>query len=85
MKNKDLNGRVGERMRLIRTVKGLKQTWVAQQVGISQGLLSRIEKGSSRASFEQALRIAQALGCSVQDFVDPGPDGPPLTVIVERR
>jgi transcriptional regulator with XRE-family HTH domain len=48
--------------------KRLKQSELAAAVGISPGNLSRIENGRHGASPEIWGRIADALGCTVEDL-----------------
>lgn len=49
--------------------KGLKKTYVAQQVGISKGSLSNIVTGKTKEpSLQVAIRLARILGTTVEDL-----------------
>jgi DNA-binding XRE family transcriptional regulator len=49
--------------------KGLKKTWVAEQVGIAPGTLSKIISGETRApELTKALKLARVLETTVEDL-----------------
>lgn len=49
---------VGIRIRELRKSKGVKQTWLAHQLGISRGTLATIEKGSDpKASIVRSVAL----------------------------
>ena len=48
--------------------KGKSLNQIALSVGISRQFMGEIVKGGSKPSSDVALRIAAALGCSVDDF-----------------
>nr|WP_304654780.1 helix-turn-helix transcriptional regulator [Sporolactobacillus sp. STSJ-5] len=49
--------------------KGLKKTFVAQQVGISKGSLSNIVSGKTKEpSLHVAIKLAKVLGTTVEDL-----------------
>lgn len=52
----------------IRQSKGLKQIFVAKQVGISQQQLSDYEHARAYPRVDKAFRIANALDCKVDDL-----------------
>ena len=60
---------VGANIRRIREKKGLTQVYVADQAGISQVMLSKIENGYKDPSIRTGKRIANILGCKLDDLV----------------
>ena len=60
---------VGERIRELRKAQGLTLRDVAGRTGYSYQTIATYEKGSRRVGVEQALRLAQALRCSLQDIL----------------
>jgi transcriptional regulator with XRE-family HTH domain len=69
---------LGTRVREQRKHAGLSQMEVAKQTGIIQGDLSLLERGKKRALWaDTLLRLAEALGCSLDYLVgrtdDPTP------------
>jgi transcriptional regulator with XRE-family HTH domain len=56
---------VGRRLRELRGFD-MNQAEFARQIGISQGQLSRYEKGKSEISAEVLLRISQSFGRSIE-------------------
>ncbi|MGI8813309.1 MAG: helix-turn-helix domain-containing protein [Pyrinomonadaceae bacterium] len=71
----------GDRIREIRESKGLTQDKLSELAGISKGFLSDIENNNKNLSSQGLLRIANALGASVdyllrgesQEFVEHRP------------
>lgn len=53
----------------IREAKKLTQVELSAIVGISQSALSMYETGQRKPSIDIAVRIAQALGCTVDDLI----------------
>lgn len=51
-----------ENIRTLRLLKGLKQTTLAQALGVSQSTYNRIEQGMQTINDETVEKIAQALG-----------------------
>ncbi|MDP9052152.1 MAG: helix-turn-helix domain-containing protein [Acidobacteriota bacterium] len=56
---------VGDRIREIREAKRLTQDQLAERTGISKGFLSDVENSKRNVSSEYLLRIANALGASI--------------------
>lgn len=50
------------RLKQIIKDRGLKQTWIAEQLGINYQVMSRLCGGKSRPSLELAYRITRLLG-----------------------
>ncbi len=56
---------VGRRLRALRGFD-MNQAELARQIGITQGQLSRYEKGRSEIGAEVLLRISQSFGKSIE-------------------
>lgn len=77
----------------LRTAAGLSLSALARQVGVSRQALTAVEAGRSVPSTAIALRLARALGCTVEDlFRLPAPTlpgvadaGPPGTRVAVAR
>lgn len=50
--------------------RGYKKKWVAEQLDVSQNVLSRWINGHSNPSLESALRLAKLLKCKVDDLYE---------------
>ena len=57
-------------LRKVRHEAGLSQVQLAERLYSNQGHISLIERGSN-VSRAMARRIADALGCEVEDLLDP--------------
>jgi len=71
----------GDRIRKLREDRGWTQEKLASEAGISKGFLSDVESSNRNISSEYVLRIANALGASL-DFILRGEPG---TREVERE
>ncbi|MCI8610472.1 MAG: helix-turn-helix transcriptional regulator [Clostridiales bacterium] len=60
---------VGGNIRRIREEKGLTQTYVADQAGISQAMLCQIERGTKNPSLQVGKEIADILGCDLESLL----------------
>ena len=56
------------RLREFRAKKGLTQMQIADVLGCQQGLVSQYERGVYTPSLHNALRLARALGTTVEDL-----------------
>lgn len=68
----DRKKQLGQRIKALRQQAGLKQEWVAEQVGIDAKSLSRIERGAHYPSLETLEAISDSLGVFLGDFFDDG-------------
>ncbi len=70
------SGPGGRRLRLARLGRGLSQRQLAQSCGISRQALAGVESGAWSPSLGLALRLARALGSTVDELfsVEPGPE-----------
>src|SRR3954463_7095052 len=76
---------VGERLRELRRFRRCTLRTVATRSGLSESLLSQVERGRSSASVSSLRRIADALGISMADLFEPdGVPGPRVLRRVDR-
>ncbi len=59
------------RLRELREQKGMTREQVAVSAHTSSHSVAKLEQGTRAPSLELAWRIAQALGCSLDDLVKP--------------
>ena len=61
---------VGEKIRRIRESKGFSRETVADEIGITHGAYSKIERGESDPNTQRLEQIAKILKVSVTDFFE---------------
>lgn len=61
-------GELHSRVRSVRLAKGLSQQALAELVGLTRQAISAIESGQYVPNTAVAIRLAQALGCRVEDL-----------------
>lgn len=67
---------IGNRIRELRTAKGLKIADLAEAVGVDGANISRVETGKQKSFTEQSLsKYAEALGVSVAELFTPNENG----------
>ncbi len=73
----DLNRRIAERVRELRTAKGLSLEAVAGRSGVSRSMISLIERGESSPTAVVLEKLAAGLGVMLASLFDPpaGRDG----------
>jgi putative transcriptional regulator len=54
-------------IREIREARGIKQTFIAEKVGISQQLLSNYEQNKAFPRIDRAIKISEVLGMDVKE------------------
>lgn len=59
-----VNARIGEKIRKLRELKGIKQESIAKEIGMSIGGYGKIERGESTISVDRLEQIAHALELS---------------------
>jgi transcriptional regulator with XRE-family HTH domain len=65
--------KVGEKIRTIRELKGIKQETLATLLGISQTAYSKIERNESDISLTRLSQIAEQLGVKEEDILTLDP------------
>lgn len=58
------------RLAELRIRKGMSQVELSRKTGISQGQLSLLEHGKHSPSLDKAVKLARALGVSVEELLD---------------
>lgn len=66
----DIDLRVSERLRELRSERGITLSVLAEQTGISAPHLSRLEKGERQPSIGALLQLARVYGVSVSQLVE---------------
>jgi DNA-binding XRE family transcriptional regulator len=56
------------RLKALREARGLTQVQLSEASGVSQATISRVEAGRLEPGWETAVRLADALGVSVEEF-----------------
>lgn len=64
---------IGQRMRAIRTLRGLSSRELAQAAGVSRGLISQLELDRANPSIDTLRKIAAALASPIASFFDESP------------
>lgn len=57
-------------IRSLRMEQGLSQIELAEKIGITQAMLCYIERGSRKLSLDTAKKLADVLGCKVENLVE---------------
>jgi transcriptional regulator with XRE-family HTH domain len=60
--------KTGDKIRILRNLKGFSQENMADMVGISRQAYGEIERGNTEPSAERLAQIAQQLGLAPQDI-----------------
>lgn len=60
--------KIGKRLREVRKSRNRTESWLADQLGITQSFISALEKDQKKASLETLFAITTALDISMSDF-----------------
>ncbi len=63
---------IGENIRSIRTQKKLTQEELAKKIGVARPMIAQIERGTKSITLELGVEMAQALDCTLEDFLSEG-------------
>lgn len=63
----------GEKIKIIRELRGFSQEYVAEKLGMAQNTYSKIETGQTKLSAEVLKKIAELLGVSAEDILSVQP------------
>lgn len=66
----DVKKKIGNNIKKLRLKKGLKQSELAEMVGVEDKTISRIEVGGNYPSMDLLVRLGNALECELVDFVN---------------
>lgn len=58
-----------KKLRTIIENKGLKNTWLAKQVGLSHGYFKQVVAGSETPSMRSIMLLSHTLECRVEDLM----------------
>lgn len=82
MKPKDIDyTRIGQRIRRLRTERGMTQSQLSELVDCSNNYLSHIETAQTKVSLTMLLRISYALEANLDDFLLDTPYASPDALI----
>lgn len=73
--------RLGERVRILRSQRGMTRKALAQHARVSERYLAQLEIGKGNCSIVLLRRIARAIGLPVTQLVHDGPE-PPLDLVL---
>jgi transcriptional regulator with XRE-family HTH domain len=62
--------KIGERIRKLRSIRGVTQENVAEELGINTSSYSKIERGETDANTSRLLQIAKVLEVNVTSFFE---------------
>ena len=74
----DITERIAERVRSLRSARGLTLDQLAERCGVSRAMLSRIERGESSPTAVMLDRVASGLNTSLASLFDAPPSAAPL-------
>jgi transcriptional regulator with XRE-family HTH domain len=66
---------MGERLKRLREAAGLSQVKLAKAAGVSPRALQNWEYGKRTFDFEAAVKLSQALGCTLDELAGIEPKG----------
>ncbi len=73
--------RIGQKIRALRTAKGLGLAQLGAHTGLSAGMLSKLERGQVFPTLPTLLRIALVFGVGLEHFFADGAQRPVLEVV----
>ena len=76
--------RLGERVRTMRSRRGMARRILAQQARVSERYLAQLESGQGNCSIVLLRRIARALGLPIEELVYDRPDRPVEALLVAQ-
>ena len=59
---------LASRVKKLRVVKGVSQTKMAEEIGVSQTNLSNMEAGRTAITIQNLFKIQKVLNCKMKDF-----------------
>jgi transcriptional regulator with XRE-family HTH domain len=68
--NEDYNKIIGTRVKMLRITKGVSQTELAKQIGVTQTHLSNIENGRAGLTIPNLIRLHEALETPISSFFE---------------
>ena len=74
---------IGSVLREARTSRGLTQTDIAPQLGVSRATIAQIETGRRSVKAEDLRRLAAFYGCSLSELLPPATDDQKVDGVAE--
>ena len=75
--------KIGENLRAIRKIRGLKQNELAELAEVEDKTISRIEVGGNYPSLALLVKLSEILDCELTDLVRVNDNNPLKSVFVE--
>lgn len=75
---------ISRRLRAVRNSAGRTQEWLAESIGLSVEMVSRIERGRTLPSVETLIRLCTALSCTPNDLLLPEVSGDRRDELIAR-
>ena len=66
----DYNKLIGTRVKMLRITKGISQTELAKQIGVTQTHLSNIENGRAGLTIPNLIKLHEALDTPISSFFE---------------
>ena len=66
----DYNKMIGTRVKMLRITKGISQTELAKQIGVTQTHLSNIENGRAGLTIPNLIKLHEALETPISSFFE---------------
>ena len=66
----DYNKLIGTRVKMLRITKGVSQTELAKQIGVTQTHLSNIENGRAGLTIPNLIKLHEALDTPISSFFE---------------
>lgn len=70
MMMEDYNKLIGTRVKMLRITKGVSQTELAKQIGVTQTHLSNIENGRAGLTIPNLIKLREALATPISSFFE---------------
>lgn len=64
----DIKLKIGKRIKELRNLRGFSQEELADRAGIDRTYVNSVENGKRNVSIVNIEKIANALGCTLQEF-----------------
>ena len=65
-------------LKRIRKEKGMKQEFIAEQIGVRQSTVAMWETGKSMPRGETMIKLAKLLNCTIDDLLRQESEGAPV-------
>src|SRR6201995_6141702 len=78
---------LGQRVRTMRSVRGMSRKVLAKVSGISERYIAQLESGKGNVSIVLLRRVSNAMGAHLEDLIpssEPSPDWPVLRDLVRK-